>query len=52
MYRLQSLRGSWQSLKIHSVPVFCIQRGARFEVPARKSMVAPTPTETGTPIER
>ena len=51
-YRLKRRRGSCSMRKIHSVPVRCIQRGARFIRPARKSMVAPTPMVTGTPSER
>ncbi len=51
-YRPNSRRGSCNKRNIHSVPVRCIHRGARFTRCARKSMVAPTPIMTGTPSER
>ena len=46
-YLRKSRRGSWHSRKIHSTPPRCIQTGARFTLPARKSIVAPTDTITG-----
>ena len=51
-YRGPSRDGSCKKRNSHSNPDRCIHTGARLTSPARKSIVAPTPIETGTPSAR